>query len=823
MAPGGQCKIALVEAPRSIQHIMAHNTAAALETGIVGRPMTTKQIQREYRKRTKTKKMTREEEREWQRRIRRELEEEERKRKEEDERERRLKRAQTLRERKKARDKEMAMEKKKQGVPLVKVTASQNLITHFLGGKGTKREDAADAKAGGSLVVARESEEPEPAANEQDEVGNNNNNSSSSSSNNNAPGLMVDTQSRLPRPTRACLIQLREKRDAEATDLHRPGAEAKEETPEAMPGPDPPTRDGEQLKAAAAPDRRKRRRLAGGIRWVDADEPKESSSPLAAKHKAEEEHLAVPEVQEERKKSTRLMRGSELRKKPDAEQAKTSLALAEEETEEATKTVASPPPRRSQRMARVPEPPPASLRNPAFARPPRDNDEPLGSCRAQSASVQAGRDEQMVLATSSPSGGSPIVLARDALATSTMPSSGTRSTQAARVVSPVQERCSLHEPSLSSPETPRRRPALNFQRPAPEATPEPSSKPSSFLAPHRRSASSKKPSSRHAPVADRPSLEPERRPEEDMEPKKPAETPGPSDAGSALPTSTQLFVLNHLDDFFPSASQEARELAGDFPDIIPESPPARKPAREPLWGPTTTLSVSANPPPRPRRQQPAKQHQQQHQQQPPAQRPLANNPPPPKPAPRNPSTTAAHIKTTTPRQAPPAQPALSAARPVTAAGKPHISYHPPKPPTSPAPSFDLPPISTQDLFLSSQDLREIEAPIAKKPAEASASARGGGGRWSTPAPLGRPLGRQLAQSRASAALAPRTTVPARSASGDGRRAGCAKDRGRKLEDGSDKENVPPLGRGACELTASQEEYEDPELDRILFKEVDLGL
>lgn len=46
----------------------------------------------------------------------------------------------------------------------------------------------------------------------------------------------------------------------------------------------------------------------------------------------------------------------------------------------------------------------------------------------------------------------------------------------------------------------------------------------------------------------------------------------------AFPTSTQLLVMNHVDELFPSSSQEARELREDHPPVtaarIPSSPPS---------------------------------------------------------------------------------------------------------------------------------------------------------------------------------------------------------------------------------------------------------
>ncbi|KAI5860478.1 hypothetical protein GGS23DRAFT_580247 [Durotheca rogersii] len=65
------------------------------------------------------------------------------------------------------------------------------------------------------------------------------------------------------------------------------------------------------------------------------------------------------------------------------------------------------------------------------------------------------------------------------------------------------------------------------------------------------------------------------------------------------PTSTQLFVFNHLDDFFPTPSQEARELFGEPKPSNPEAtggPPGfrtPRPARSPLRKNTSPSSVLA--------------------------------------------------------------------------------------------------------------------------------------------------------------------------------------------------------------------------------------
>ncbi|KAG8156412.1 hypothetical protein KVR01_013753 [Diaporthe batatas] len=64
-------------------------------------------------------------------------------------------------------------------------------------------------------------------------------------------------------------------------------------------------------------------------------------------------------------------------------------------------------------------------------------------------------------------------------------------------------------------------------------------------------------------------------------------------AADAFPTSTQLLVMNHVDELFPSSSQEARELLEDHPPAaaatIPSGPPS------PLHNPTSLNGGRAEP------------------------------------------------------------------------------------------------------------------------------------------------------------------------------------------------------------------------------------
>ncbi|KAK3897447.1 hypothetical protein C8A05DRAFT_19795 [Staphylotrichum tortipilum] len=125
---------------------------------------------------------------------------------------------------------------------------------------------------------------------------------------------------------------------------------------------------------------------------------------------------------------------------------------------------------------------------------------------------------------------------------------------------------------------------------------------------------------------------------------------------SAPPTSTQLFIMAHLDDLCPSPSQEARELQGDEPPAVIKPPrpvampapliprPASKPTGSTSRFMLQTPKISA---------------------------PMA---PPPRPKPVKPAT-------------------------ATAAAT-----------VKPALIVDMPFCSTQDLLFSSQDLRDIDEP-----------------------------------------------------------------------------------------------------------------
>ncbi|KAK3296462.1 uncharacterized protein B0H64DRAFT_432999 [Chaetomium fimeti] len=134
--------------------------------------------------------------------------------------------------------------------------------------------------------------------------------------------------------------------------------------------------------------------------------------------------------------------------------------------------------------------------------------------------------------------------------------------------------------------------------------------------------------------------------------------PAKDDFYSAPPTSTQLFIMSHIDDLCPSPTQEARELRGDPPTAVQPVKPA--PRQQPQ-----IPSFKGDRPRQPTRQ---------------VARVQTTMPPPPRPT-------------------VPAEPARG--RPVKVE---------PTTATKPCDVPAIPFISTQDLLFSSQDLRDVEEP-----------------------------------------------------------------------------------------------------------------
>jgi hypothetical protein len=785
--------------------------------------------------------MTREEERAELLRIRLEIEEKERQRKEEAERERRLNRARVLREKKKAREEEMKKEKRRQGLPLAKVTSSQNLITSFIRGNAGKKQDAngvnghqADSKEG--------SEEPEQAEVEVDEQADP------------VDGALNGQSQKERQISRAS--QRSSKRDADAAGLE----ETREPRDASTVAPDA-TDDNKQPEATASPDWRKRRRLIRGSELQEKSDVEQTSNS--------------PQMNEETNAD--------------------SSVSGDQHASRARDPTPSPPIRGSQRLIQASE-----LRRDGMGQPISsqlgEDSQPRSSHPSESQKVKP----QILVTTTTTKTGTQVAL-RDTAVRDTSSSShrdksdtnnaalsvpsavspgnprftgSSRSAKSNLVeilpiesadaktpiqsnrsdkVGPTHDRRAKCTSSLPRSQSSREPSVPEFKRPVSEPRSNGERKPP-FLPPQQRPASSenqqsqgskhKKLSPQHEQTLPERSFQRPRPPS--LRRPSPKQSPAPAkvevpDALDSVPTSTQLFLLNHLDEFYPSPSQEARELAGEFPEVIPESPvrgapppPPGKPAEQPakpsrssLEKSTETITSQFNPPPafrsplsRPKTTALAREpsRAQPLRAQPPRQQPsrpqtaipeLSKQQTPMPPPPR--SMASSHMRTKSmPVPAPPTRPATST--------KPRIPYNPPKPvQVEPVLPLDLPPISTQDLFLSSQDLREINAPVSKKALEVGLS---NGGRNKAV-----PLGRQLAARQVSAASALRTT-PTWGNAGVG--AAKTPQIGAKTfthtsekTTGDLKENIPPA-RNSGGFTASQEEYDDPELDRIIFKGVDLG-
>lgn len=160
---------------------------------------------------------------------------------------------------------------------------------------------------------------------------------------------------------------------------------------------------------------------------------------------------------------------------------------------------------------------------------------------------------------------------------------------------------------------------------------------------------------------------------------------------SKPPTSTQAFLLSHVDDLFPSPSQEAQEIFENPRAELPRNPPRPKTAPPPrrFLPPPPTRGVSGE------------------------------APKPPRAASAKPSRNTAQM---------PMAPAQFSAR--TAPGMPKPRAHPESPHRSNMDVMSF--ISTQDIMLSSQDIQELEeeTPAPKEPTLVSK-------RWSAGTPLRR--------------------------------------------------------------------------------------
>ncbi|KAI0138721.1 hypothetical protein F4776DRAFT_619627 [Hypoxylon sp. NC0597] len=155
-----------------------------------------------------------------------------------------------------------------------------------------------------------------------------------------------------------------------------------------------------------------------------------------------------------------------------------------------------------------------------------------------------------------------------------------------------------------------------------------------------------------------------------------ASNPNPNSAGGCVlqqtrqelpPTSTQLFMLGHLDDFFPSPSQEVRELFGESNDsIVTDTSKAN---------PRTACQTRA--------------------------RATRNSPPTPISTVSNLSRSVSGVKNGKTKPSP-----IQSSNSIRARDSPLFTANAQSSGNSEL--FDMPFFSTQDLFLSSQDMRDLE-------------------------------------------------------------------------------------------------------------------
>ncbi|KAL7626071.1 hypothetical protein AAE478_002841 [Parahypoxylon ruwenzoriense] len=155
---------------------------------------------------------------------------------------------------------------------------------------------------------------------------------------------------------------------------------------------------------------------------------------------------------------------------------------------------------------------------------------------------------------------------------------------------------------------------------------------------------------------------------------KPAQSPAPVQEAREEnpPTSTQLFMFNHLDDFFPSPSQEVRELFGEPKLNTGTAGNKPKPrithtTRPPKKENTSTKLIST-----------------------------VSNPIRQIPVVKNRKANSGSIRESIPPGLPDNSPLLPAAKPA--------NYQS----TGSSETFDIPFFSTQDFVLSSQDMRDLE-------------------------------------------------------------------------------------------------------------------
>lgn len=664
MAPRHQHTFTLVPNPLGMQGLVARSAALDRDDAPHSKPpMTSKQAQKLYREATRGPRLSKAEqrriEREEQERIRRELEKD-----------RQANKARVLREKKKTKEREAAEEKRRRGLPLVTVRPSQGTIEGFVRGAGRKRE------AGAGAGAKERSETPEVVAAEKGDGGRESKRRRLSQRDGFDGTAVVDKgveRTTVPEKTghedtprhekttghdgmtrHEEVTRARHQEDTEhGNDKARPGAKSREE--------EHPRHKG-RLRQEEAPSHEQN---TGRKNKVEQEENENTRH----EDKAEDKERAGHDLEVRHEKR----RCEETPSKTPALQPRRQVTPVHGPWCE--KTISTTPKAQADELAKpqLPNTTPGNKQKQTPKLPPTKTltHPPLPHQRPSPQPQPAQHSTARKPLQETPNG---LNRAR------TVSAAGSTS----KFVSP-------HTPALTAPRLPTSSTVPTFRQPRP-ATPTARVQKPQFVPPHLRSAAThQRPSCPAAAITN-------------QQKRKPAD-----DFTAAPPTSTQLFVMTHLDELCPSPSQEARELRGDPPAAVVE-PPRPRPSRPPLAG------FAAKPATRPR--------------------PLARQ-----------------VTDVNASMAPPPRP--PAVKPATV--KP-ATVKPPEP-------ADIPFVSTQDLFLSSQDIRDVEEPTTT-PSKT-------GGNWSSgrpppfkhrsvvqrPSPLSGTQSRAPTQDTAPKFLARRTPVP----------------------------------------------------------------
>ncbi|KAH6612260.1 hypothetical protein B0J18DRAFT_414365 [Chaetomium sp. MPI-SDFR-AT-0129] len=702
MAPGQhQNTFTVVPNPLGMQGLMSRPAGAGLAAAATAPhsrpPMTSKQVQKAYRERTRGPKLTKAE----QRRI--ELEEQARIRKEL-ERDKQLNRARVLRERKKEKEAKVLEERKKRGLPLVKVSASQDTIARFVRGNGVGRKrDAGGERVTGGVKkgeVGKENIPPGEEGGEKKRVWLDTVSEKSEEIQGEERGerkrMRLDEAVEFKSGEEVQGKEVEEKEDSVKTDSRSttPGKAKVESTRLAHQEPI-------DSSSAKPNDRTDISPTEGKVQAIETDATTTSiPKPTPA------QQAPVPaQVQPKGHETVPVPAPAPARRSPEAAEQATEKAL--QETSAANRLrpdsprvevqVAKPSSavtvdttaRRAARETEQPIPPvPVNRPTPTNSSALKPGPRAIPPVRQGTAAQEARRHNQTTpkpipasvqrrpplnqVQTPGPRDITPGPQRSHSASSAVLREITNRPNQ----TRPMSAGAGVQKsrPHQASPSISHRRTSTvaTFKQPRPEAParvqPQNPPKPQ-FLPPHLRQASDKPATSAPAPAP----AQPELRTLHD-------------DIPNGLPTSTQLFVMSHLDELFPSPTQEARELGIERVAPAKQKPLQPGPTRREAKQETVNREpVQPRQPPRPVAQ---------------ANRSMA---PPPRP-PAKPARPAAMGP---PLKVPPVKP--TASRQFRAA----VTSRRPAPP-KPADALDVPFIATQDLMFSTQDLRELEEPTPSK-------------------------------------------------------------------------------------------------------------